>query len=262
MRACDIHDHFAPHRAWLAPEQQCDGIKLGDPQTLVRGIAVMWKPRLDHIKAAVERGCNFILAHESVFRAGGSGDETPIVQPPEQPKLTWLQEHGIVCYRCHDGWDVYPEIGVRDAWTRGLGYELTHPLTDYPYMRVVDAGGIAFGDLCRHVLQRVRPLGQQMIIARGDERRPIRRLTLSTGAANDHARIVQTQPDACIVSDDYFRHVRDAVFLEEANIAYIVLNHGTLEEWGIRNLYEYAKKAFAPVPVHFFPQGCTFRVVS
>lgn len=262
MKAADIHAHFAPHRAWLDPQQQCDGIKLGDPQTQVRGIAVMWKPRFDHIRAAVELGCNFILGHESVFRAGGAGDESAIVQPPEQAKLEYLQARGIVCYRCHDAWDIHPEIGVRDAWTRGLGYELTPPLSDYPYMRVVDGGGVTFGELCRNVLQRVRPIGQEMLIVRGDEQRRIRRLTLSTGAANDPARIVQTQPDACIVSDDYFRFVRDGVFLEEANIAFIVLNHATLEEWGIRNLYEYARKAFAPVPLHYFPQGCGFRVVT
>jgi hypothetical protein len=28
------------------------GIKLGDASTNVRGIAVMWKPRFDHIKVA------------------------------------------------------------------------------------------------------------------------------------------------------------------------------------------------------------------
>ncbi len=222
----------------------------------------MWKPRLEQIKAAVELDCNFILGHESVFREGGAGDETAIVQPSEQAKLAYLQARGIVCYRCHDAWDIYPGIGVRDAWTRGLGYDLTPPLPDYPYMRVVDGGGITFDDLCLRVLERVRPLGQQVVIARGDGKRRIRRLTLGTGAANDPGRIVRTEPDACIISDDYFRFVRDGVFLEEANVPFMVLNHATLEEWGIRNLYEYASKAFAPVPVHYFPQGCGFHVVT
>jgi putative NIF3 family GTP cyclohydrolase 1 type 2 len=262
MNALDIHKHFAPFRAWQPEDKTCDGVKIGDPAAAVRAIAVMWKPRLSAVQEAFARGCNFILAHESVFRQGNIGDESAAALPAEQPKLAYLRQHQIICYRCHDAWDATPDIGVRDCYARGLGYPLTPTLPHDQYMRTVDAGGVTFADLCAHVLSRVTPLGQQTLIASGDPQRRIHRLTLGTGAANNLDHILETRADACIVSDDYFRFVRDGVFLDEAGVPFIVLNHGTLEEWGIQSLAAYTKKVFAPIPVHFFPQGCTYRVVQ
>ena len=42
---------------------------------------------------------------------------------------------------------------------------------------------------------------------------------------------------------------------------YLVVNHGTLEEWGVRNLGDYLRAHFPSIPVHFLPQGCIYRIV-
>ena len=66
---------------------------------------------------------------------------------------------------------------------------------------------------------------------------------------------------AFIVADDFFLFVRGGAMLEEVGIPFMVVNHATAEAWGIRNLYEHTRKAFPSLPVHFFPQGCSYRTV-
>jgi len=41
-----------------------------------------------------------------------------------------------------------------------------------------------------------------------------------------------------------------------------MVNHGTLEEWGIANLGEYLEGHFPSVPVHYLRQGCIYRLVG
>ena len=53
----------------------------------------------------------------------------------------------MAVYRCHDVWDVIPEIGVIDSWASGLGFTGT-PIKKDGYYRVEDVSGQTFGELC------------------------------------------------------------------------------------------------------------------
>jgi hypothetical protein len=188
------------------------------------------------------------------------GDESASAEPLEQPKLAWLRESGLVVYRCHDLWDMMPGLGVMDSWARGLGFD-GEPLAVDDFCQIRDVSGHTFGSLCAQVAQRVKPLGQQAVLAVGDDDQPVTRLAFS-GGASMLAKMVGLGADVWLGYDDYFRQVRDGALLRDIGIPYLLVNHGTLEEWGVRNLADYLRDHFPSVPVHLLAQGCIYRVVS
>ncbi len=259
MRAHDVHRRMMALGTWVDWGDTTDGFHFGDPGTEVRGIAVGWKPYFRDLKEALSMGCNFFLAHESVFRQGTNGDETAAASGLERSKLTWLKESGMVVYRCHDVWDVVPEVGVKDSWARGLGFA-DQPVAADHYHRVQDVAGRTFGSLCEQIASRVSSIGQEGILTVGDADARVNRLGLGTGAASEYERMIELGADACVICDDYFRFVRDGALLRDLGIPFVVVNHATAEEWGIRNLHEFAKREFPSVPAHFMEQGCSYRL--
>jgi putative NIF3 family GTP cyclohydrolase 1 type 2 len=179
----------------------------------------------------------------------------------EQNKLAWLEESGMVVYRCHDVWDVFPDIGVRDSWASGLGFE-GPPLKSDGYYRVEDVSGQTFEQLCRHVASRMQSVQQQGVLSVGDPDRGISRLGLGTGAITKLDQMIALGADVCILCDDYFRYVRDGALYQDLDIPFLVVNHGAKEEWGIENMARYAGERFGGVPLHFIPQGCPYRIVT
>jgi putative NIF3 family GTP cyclohydrolase 1 type 2 len=261
MKACEIHEHFRRLGTWVDWSDSVDGVHFGDPQTEVRRIAVAWKPYWSALRQAVDLGCNFFLTHEPIFREGRVGDETASALPREQGKLAWLQDSGLVVYRCHDVWDLIPEVGVRDSWAQGLGFSGA-PLRAEGYLRLEDVTGHTVGSLARHVAARLRTAGQPGLLLVGDEDQSVTRLALGTGAAINLEAMLALEPDVCVLCDDYFRFVRDGALLQDLEVPFLVANHGALEEWGIANLARHAEAAFPSVPVHFLPQGCAYRFIT
>ena len=260
MKAADIHRHFMAQGTWVNWSNTTDGFHFGDPETEVRGIAVAWKPYWKTLKKTVALGCNFLLTHESIFRDGKIGDETDAASSFEQDKLAWLQESGLAVYRCHDVWDVIPEIGVRDSWAKGLGFE-GEPLKVDGYYRVEDVSGQTFGEVCKHVASKMQSVGQEGVLAVGDANRPVNRLALGTGAITRLDKIRELEADVCVLCDDYFRYVRDGALFQDLDLPFIVVNHGAKEEWGIENLFRHARDTFPEVPTHFIAQGCPYQIV-
>ncbi len=261
MTARDIHEHFRAMGTWVDWKKSVDGVHFGNQDAEVRGIAVGWKPYWSELRKAHDLGCNFFLAHESIFREGGAGDETAAAEPAEQGKLAWLRDSGMVVYRCHDVWDVVPGIGVRDSWSRGLGFS-DPPLRLAGYYQVVDVKGHTVDSLARHVARKMRDTNQPGLLVVGDGQKPVSRLGLGTGAAFSLKEMLALAADVWIVCDDYFRFVRDGAFLRDIGMPFLVANHGAKEEWGMRNLARHAEGAFPSVPVRFLPQGCPWRMVA
>ena len=261
MKAIEIHQHFMEIGTWVNWSDTTDGFHFGNPETEIHKIAVAWKPYFRDLQRAAELDCNFFLTHESIFREGRNGDETSAAHPLEAEKLKWLVNSGMVVYRCHDVWDVIPEIGVIDSWAFGLGFE-GQPVKREGYYRLEDVSGQTFGRLCRHVAGKMQSVGQDGVLAVGNAERQISRLGLGTGAITELDKMVALGADVCIICDDYFRYVRDGALFEDLDIPFIVVNHGAKEEWGIENLFKYVQKTFPNVEAHFIPQGCPYRIVT
>jgi putative NIF3 family GTP cyclohydrolase 1 type 2 len=264
IKAMDIHEHFRKVGNWVNWERTTDTFKAGDPQRPVRTVAVAWKPTWDALKEAHSKGADLFVGHESICVNAVNGSPEPEVVfslDSEKPKFDWLAESGMVAYRCHDVWDRFPEIGIRWAWQRGLELGGEIAVDQYPYL-VTQVEPLTLGDLARHVLARIRPLGQNGVLVTGDLERPVSRVATGTGAIDDPLEMVKLGADVALIVDDYYRHVREGVHVRELGFATITVNHGVAEEWGIRNLATYLGQAFPELDVFHIPQQCPYTVIA
>ena len=123
MRIREVGDYLTAISPFIEKERTCDGWLFGDPDRELAAMAVAWMGTIAVIEEAGGEKVNLLVVHEPLFY----GDKTPDKAIPSTSKPVnlgrrkLLEEYGIVVYRCHDGWDTYPEIGVVDSWAAALG---------------------------------------------------------------------------------------------------------------------------------------------
>ena len=123
MDSTDIQNHFRERGTWVDWGNTTDTIKAGDPTRPVKTVAVAWKASWEALREAVSRGADLFVSHESICVKAVNGSPEPEIVfalPSEKPKFEWIEETGLVVYRCHDFWDRFSGEGIRDSWQRGL----------------------------------------------------------------------------------------------------------------------------------------------
>jgi len=262
----DIHDHFKSTEAgrqvnW---ERTTDTFKCGNPSKSVKKVAVAWKARWDTLREAVDRGADLFISHESICVNAQNGSPEPEVVfalPTEKPKFDWLDKTGLVVYRCHDVWDRFPVIGIRDTWQRELKIGDKIIVDEYPFY-VSEITPVTVSELARHVLKQVQPLGQNGVMVSGNLEKKVSRVGTGTGQNNNSVRLMEAGADIGIMTDDGYSHVRMGVHANELGFPVIVLNHGVSEEWGIMNLANYVQQTFPSIEVFHIPQYCQYKIIS
>lgn len=264
MKCLDIADYFREQGTWVDWENTTDTFKAGDPAKPVEKVAVAWKASWEALREAVARDADLFVSHESICVKAMNGSPEPEVVfalPSEQPKFDWLDETGLVVYRCHDVWDRFPIEGFRDSWRMGLKLGDKIVADEFP-LYVTGIEPMAAGDLAQHILQQVRPLGQNGVLLSGDPGKKVSRIATGTGVNTAAAKMVELGADAGIVTDDYYLHVRMGVHARELGFSTVVVNHGVAEEWGVRNLAGHLARVFPTLEVFHIPQTCPYTVIT
>jgi putative NIF3 family GTP cyclohydrolase 1 type 2 len=265
LTCMDIHNYFKSTETgkkvnW---ERTTDTFKCGDPSKPVKKIAVAWKARWDTLREAVDKGADMFISHESICVNAQNGSPEPEVVfalPSEKPKFEWLDKTGLVVYRCHDVWDMFPGIGIRDTWQRELKIGNKIIVDEYPFY-VTEIPPVTVSEFARHVLKHVQPLGQNGVMVSGNLDKKVSRIGTGTGQNNNSVRLMEAGADIGIMTDDGYSHVRMGVHANELDFPVIVLNHGVSEEWGIMNLAKYVQQTFQSIEVFHIPQYCPYRII-
>lgn len=259
MKAIDIHNHMASLGDWVDWSATCDGFKAGDPQSDVKGIAVAWQSTLPNLRLATEKGCNLFITHEPTFYVHMDDSEAVFRHEYAAAKLRFIEESGLTIYRCHDVWDVFPDIGILDSWASGLGFD-SPPAAAVRYHSAYPFTGTVRNLAC-HVRERVAAIGQSVVEAIGDPDQPVSCVALGTGAITDFHTMLGLGADACIMTDDGMAFWSAGCQAVDSGVPLIIVNHATAEEWGVRNLAAYVARQFPDIPVHHLPMGCLYHVV-
>lgn len=227
-------------------------------------VAVAWKVSWDALRDAVDRGAELFVSHESVSVHAINGAKEPDVHfalPSEKPKFDWLEETGLVVYRCHDVWDRFAVDGIRDSWQRELELGDRIVADEFP-LYVTQLDPMSVRELAQHVLRRVRPLGQNGVFISGDLDKEVSRIATGTGVTTDPVKMKALGADVGIITDDYYLHVRMGAHARELDFPTITVNHGVAEEWGVRNLSRYLAREFPELNVFHIPQQCAYTVLT
>jgi putative NIF3 family GTP cyclohydrolase 1 type 2 len=261
MRADDLDRHMRSVGTWVDWATTVDTFKHGDPTAEVKGIAVAWMSLRSALEEAAAADCNLFVTHEPTFYAHRDDDPTVFRYAHARDKRDFLDRTDTVVYRCHDTWDVMPEIGVLDTWRKGLalGGEV---VAAAKYYAVVERPSVSVRALASHVLGRVRCVGQDSVQVVGDLNRRITRVGIGTGAITDVVRLADLGAEAAIVTDDGLRLWQGGAWAIDAGIPLIVVDHATAEEWAMRSLASYIAEQFPGVPVRHIQQGCLYRTIT
>ncbi len=265
MTCMDIHNHLKSTETaktvnW---DRTTDTFKAGDPSKPVKKIAVAWKASWDALKEAERRGADMFISHESICVNAQNGSPEPEVVfalPTEKPKFDWLGKTGLVVYRCHDVWDRFPEIGVRDTWQRELkiGNKIINDA--YPFY-VTQIDPMTVGELSQHILKLLKPLGQTGVMVTGNLEKKVSKVGTGTGQNNNSVALREAGADIGIMTDDGYNNVRMGHHANELDFPTIVVNHGVSEEWALRNLATYLQKTFPKIEVFNIPQNCLYKII-
>jgi putative NIF3 family GTP cyclohydrolase 1 type 2 len=264
MKCMDIHDHLRQCVEGIDWTRTTDTFKAGDPERIVRTVAVAWKASWAALREAHARGAELFVSHESICVRAVNGSPEPEVVfalETEKPKFDWLQESGLVVYRCHDVWDRFPGQGIRSAWQQGLALKGQIVVDQYPFL-VTEIEPTPLADLAQHVLSRVKPLGQNGVLVTGDLLQRVSRVATGTGAITDPVRMIELGADVGILVDDYYAHVRMGVHMHELGFPTIIVSHGVSEAWGVENLAAHLAQTFPELKVLRIPQPCPYVVVT
>ena len=257
MRAIEVHEHFRSKGTWVDWNNTCDEILWGDGEAEVDGIAVCWTTNIDQLREAIDKNCNLFVCHEPLYHYP---DSSPDISPREFEKKEFLRDSGLVIYRCHDFWDVMPEIGIVDSWSKFLGFE-GKPDAKARFYNAHDLpSGMKLIDLVKDIADKVKELGQDVVNYIGDSGKIVRRIAVGTGAITGFRRMFDLKADVLLLTDDGTRLWESAIWSVDTGIPIILVNHATAEEPGIRNLARYLGEQF-DILVHHIPQGCLYRSV-
>jgi len=263
LSCSDIAAHFRSRSTFVDWDNTTDTFKAGDPAKPVRKVAVAWKASWDALRHAVDNEADLLISHESICVNAVNGSPEPEIVdalPSELPKFEWLDQTGLVVYRCHDFWDRYPGEGVRDSWRNGLELGGRIVGDDYPRY-VTEIEPTTLRDLARHVLHRIRPLRQNGVMVSGDLDQVVSKVATGTGVTDDPVEMLELGADVGIMTDDYYLHVRIGTHAQELGLPTIIVNHGVSEEWGIANLATYVQREFPELEVFHIPQYCPYTVL-
>ena len=259
MQAIDLHNHMRQVGEWVDWEHTCDGFKSGSPELEVRGIAVAWQSTFSALREAHEAGCNVFITHEPTFYTHMDDDPEVFKYEHARKKKTFLEETGMVVYRCHDVWDRMPEIGIPESWAHGLGFEGKPVARDWFHVAYPVEGTVR--EVAERIREKAAAIGQERVMVIGDLTQPVSRIAMGTGAITQLYAMVDLGADIVIGTDDGMNLWSAGEWCLDKGLPLIIVNHCTAEEWGIANLAKYITKTFPEVPVKHLPQGCTYKLV-
>ncbi len=258
MNTNDVLEHLLSRAPWVNRLTTVDTVKAGDPLRPIRRIGVGWMATRDDLEAAHQAGCDLFVTHEPTFNDHRDPvDGTCRSDEPGRTKSAFLQRTGMVVLRCHDAWDGWPGIGIRDSWASGLGLtERTADNSDAPSQRgwhaVYAIRPTSLEQFARHVARRVRPLGQDGVELLGDPRMPVRRAAIGVGCGGPDIDMIEQGADVMIVCYDGASYWHDRERFVELGAGVIMVEHGTSEMWGIENLARYLGETFKGTEVRYF----------
>jgi hypothetical protein len=96
----------------------------------------------------------------------------------------------------------------------------------------------------------------------GDGNYPVSSIGLGTGCISDPLDYAELEPDLYIAIDDSIQTWTQTTYAEDSGKPLVVVNHGTSEEAGVRELNKHLAKAFEGYEIIHFNEGCTYKWIT
>lgn len=234
-----------------------DGFHLGDPNTVVLGIAATFQPTLSVLLRAAAAGKNFVVCHESTYWDGFDPVESLKNDSVCQAKIRFGERNKMVVWRIHDHWHRRKPDPIFTALARKLDWSAYYDTESKPRRYTIPETTLE--DVARHIQQR---LGTQNVVVVGDRNLGIKTIGDCAHVLSSVLPALRTC-DAALVGEtpqhDTFEYVRDAISLGYRK-GLVMISHEGLEEWGMEACAEWLAPLVPELPVQWIPTGDPFHV--
>jgi putative NIF3 family GTP cyclohydrolase 1 type 2 len=255
-------------------EPSVDKVIVGDPDTSITKIGTAWMPYWQTLKEAKEMGVNTMVVHEPTFYTHRDLEETgwdyqnapspakELYQEQVAAKKQWIEENEMVIIRCHDVLDKIGDYGIPFAFGRALGFKDSDLLRSRAYYNVYQVETLPAIEVARRIASILQAVGQPGVAFYGDENYPVRTVGLGTGCICDPMQFMDLEMDLAIAIDDSIHTWTHTTFAADTGRPLVVVNHGSTEEFGMRELSLQLNKALDLYETIHFKQGCSYRWIT
>lgn len=250
MKIQDIVNDLEKQGEWVNREYTRDHILFGHPDMEIDKVIVCWVATMEVIQQAIKQQCHFIITHENLFYMNRTSIPTAIIQS-QQEKMNLLEKNKITVYRCHDLWDLYPHIGVRDQWAKLLKIPFQEVTSPHSYLRISKPFEMTVETLAQHIIKSIEEYDEFGVEVIGNLHQIVHCLGIGTGACTDVIQMYNAGADVCLVSDDGINNWVHTQWAMDHHIPLIVVNHLTSEAAGIKKLSEYLSEQFPHIEFHY-----------
>ena len=271
MTANDLNNYL---RSLVEVEEpSVDKVIVGDPDTKITKIATAWMPYWHTLKEAKTRGINTLVVHEPTFYThrdleeknwdfhGAPSVAKKMYTEQVEKKKSWIEENRLVVIRCHDVLDKIKGYGIPFAFGRALGFSDEDILRSRPYYNVYEIESRPAIEVAQMIASKLKAVGQPGVAFYGDENYPVGTVGLGTGCICNPMEFMELEMDLAIAIDDSINTWTQTTFAEDSGRPLVVVNHGSTEEFGMKELSEELNKKLVNLEVSHFKQGCTYRWV-
>ncbi len=252
-------------------EPSVDKVIVGDPDTKITKVGTAWMPYWSTLKEARAKGVNTLVVHEPTFYTHRDLDETrggylSVPSPAKElymeqvaAKKQWIEENKMVVIRCHDVLDKIGEYGIPFAFGRALGFKDSDLINSRTYYNVYRLETQPAIEVARQIALKLKGVGQPGVAFYGDENYPVKTVGLGTGCICDPMQFMDLDMDLAIAIDDSINTWTQTTFAEDTGRPLVVVNHGSTEEFGMKELSDQLNKALDEYETLHFKQGCSYK---
>ncbi len=160
-------------------ENTVDGLKAGDPSTLVTGIAVTVMATLDVLRKAAAAKKNFVVTQEPVFYAANDNPGARETDPVYLAKKALIEKERLVIFRFADHWNASRPQAAPAALANALGWGKERATEND---RLYSVPPTTLGALAADIGTRLNVRGGIRVVGRPDL--PIRNAYVSPGTTD------------------------------------------------------------------------------
>ena len=255
ITARQVIERIQQHAGVPVRENNVDTFKAGDPDTPVTGIAVTMMATYDVLERAAAAGKNLVITHEPTFY--NHLDEIAALSSRNDAVLAakrdFIDKHGLVIWRFHDGWHARKPDGILLGMTRALGW-VDYQSTQNEHLFTVRETSL--DKLAKEVQKKLAITNMRVV---GDPKLTLTKVAFLPGAAGSPRQIQLLERDdveALLIGEtpewETVEYVADAVS-EQKRKALLILGHIPSEQSGMDECVLWLRKFVTEVPVEFIP---------
>lgn len=233
-----------------------DKFKAGNPEVLVKGVTTTFMATLDVLQRSVAAGANFIITHEPTFWNHLDVTDAWRDDPVFQFKTAFIEKHGLVVWRLHDGAHARKPDMIFVGWSKALGWEKYQVDAKGPVYVVPPTTVEA---IARHFAERLKTRSIRLM---GDPRLKATRVAVGGHNALDRQGMTP-ECDVLVLFEAWERdsaeYIRDAI-LSGQKKALILTAHVCGEESGMEECARWLRTFLTEVPIHFVPARDKFWI--